>query len=203
MKKIICFGDTITEMGFVIELRGYAAQLADRYVRRADVLVRGFTGYTTREALKVLPLSVLDERPDLVILAFGVNDSALPGQLQHIPEDEYRRNLQEMASQIACAGAWLVIVTPPPVDEVRIKSRTMAATARYARIGVEVAQEMNVPVVNLFEKLQEEVDWEKSCLLDGLHLSATGMNRLYEELATVLDRIQPLESYPRLGVNGI
>ena len=42
MKKIICFGDSITEMGFVIEVRGFVAQLADRYARRADVLVFRF-----------------------------------------------------------------------------------------------------------------------------------------------------------------
>ena len=96
MKKIICFGDSITEMGYVIELRGFAAQLADRYTRRADVLLRGFTGYTTREARKILPSAVLAEQPDFVIMFLGVNDSALPGQLQHVPVEEYKENLQDM-----------------------------------------------------------------------------------------------------------
>lgn len=202
MKKIICFGDTITEMGFVIELRGFAAQLADRYTRRADVLLRGFTGYTTREAAKILK-AVLAEKPDFVIMFFGLNDSALPGQIQHVPVEEYRRNLSDMASQIASAGAWVVLVTPPPVDERRIKSRSMAHTAQYAQACLELAGEMHIPVVDLFQKLQEEKGWTKACLLDGLHLSANGMNKLYEELAMALDRIHALDGFDRLGVDGI
>lgn len=203
MKKIICFGDTITEMGFVIELRGFVAQLADRYVRRADVLCRGFTGYTTREALRVVKSAVLDEHPDFVILSIGMNDSALPGQIQHVPAEEYRRNLQEMAQQIACAGAWLVLVTPPPVDEKRIKNRRMEHTALYAAACRDIAREMNVPCVDLFSRLQEETDWPKACFVDGLHLSHNGMNRLYEELAMALDRIQRLDAFERMGVDGI
>lgn len=203
MKRIICFGDTITEMGFVIELRGYVAQLADRYSRRADVLARGFTGYTTREAKKVLKAAVLDEKPDLVILAFGLGDSALPGQIQHVPLPEYKQNLRDIGAQIASGGAWLVMVTPPPVDEKLVKSHTLAHTAEYARLCIKVAEGMNVPAVNLFDLLQQEKNWTRTCLLDGLHLSAAGMNRLYEELARALDRIQPLDAFDRIGVNGI
>jgi len=203
MRKIVCFGDTITEMGSVLELRGFAAQLADRYVRRADVLIRGFTGYTTNEAVKILKSAVLDEQPDFVIMFFGMNDSALPGQIQHVPVKQYRRNMREMAQKVAMAGAWLVVVTPPPVDEKRIKSREMEHTALYADAARQVASDMQVPVVDLFSKIQEEENWPKTCLLDGLHLSANGMNRLYEELAKTLDRMKPLEDFERISVNGI
>jgi isoamyl acetate esterase len=203
MKKIVCFGDTITEMGYVVELRGYVAQLADRYIRRADVIAYGFTGYTTREARKILKAGVLAEKPDFVILFFGTNDSVLPGQIPHVPVKEFKRNLEEMASEIASAGAWLVLVTPPPVDEKKIKSRTMVHTEQYAQACLDVARDMNLPAVDLFHALQEEKDWRKTCLLDGMYLAAPGMNRLYEELAVALDKIQQLESFERLGVDGI
>ena len=203
MKKIICFGDSITEMGFVIEVRGYVAQLADRYARRADVLARGFSGYTTREAVKILDSAVLAEKPDLVILFFGANDSALPGQIQHVPLQEYRDHLVDMASRIAVAGAWLVLVTPPPVNEKLIKNRTLGNTATYAKTCIDIARDMNLPVVDIFMKLQEEPHWEKTALIDGLHLSAIGMTRLYEELAKALDQIQPLNSVERMEVDGI
>jgi lysophospholipase L1-like esterase len=203
VKKILCFGDTSTEMGAVIELRGFVAQLMDRYVRRADVLLRGFTGYTTREALRILKTAVLDERPDFVVLFFGTNDSALPGQIQHVPVAEYRENLQRMATEIVTAGAWILFVTPPPVDERRVRSRTMDHTALYAQACREVAEEMRAPLVDLFERLQREPDWAKKCLLEGLHLSSLGMNILYEELARALDGIKPLDQFDRLQVDGI
>jgi lysophospholipase L1-like esterase len=108
-----------------------------------------------------------------------------------------------MASRIAVAGAWLVLVTPPPVNEKLIKSRTLGNTAAYAKICIDVAREMNLPVVDLFMKLQEERNWEKTTLIDGLHLSANGMTRLYEELAMLLDKIQPLDSFERMEIDGI
>ena len=203
MRKIVCFGDSITEMGFVIEVRGYVAQLADRYARRADVLARGFSGYTTREAVRILDAAVLMEKPDIVILFFGANDSVVPGQFQHVPLQDYRKNLLDMASRIAVSGAWLILVTPPPVSERLIKNRTLGTTAAYARTCIDVAREMNLPVVDLFMKLQEEPEWEKNALIDGLHLSANGMTRLYEELAAALDKLHPLESLERMGVDGV
>ena len=203
MKKIICFGDSITEMGFVIEVRGFVAQLADRYARRADVLARGFSGYTTREAVKILEEAVLAEKPDVVILFFGANDSTLPGQIQHVPLREYKKNLHEMAYALAVAGAWVILVTPPPVNEKLIKSRTQGNTGAYAKACLDVAREMNLPAVDLFMKLQEEPGWEKSALIDGLHLSANGMTRLYEELAMTLDKLKPLDSFERMAIDGI
>lgn len=190
-------------MGAVIEIRGFVAQLMDRYVRRADVLLRGFSGYTTREALRILKTAVLSEHPDFVILFLGANDSALPGQIQHVPVAEYQDNLRALATEIVTAGAWVIFVTPPPVDERRVRSRTMEHTALYAQACREVAADMRAPLVDLFERLQRESDWAKTCLLEGLHLSAFGMNILYEEVARALDGIKPLDQFERLNVNGL
>jgi lysophospholipase L1-like esterase len=203
MKKIICFGDCITEMGTSVELRGFILQLADRYARRADVLARGFSGYTTNEGRTILERAVLDEQPDFVVMLFGANDSVLPGQIQHVPLDRYRHNLERMAEKIAVMGAWLVLVTPPPVYELKTKSRTMENTEEYCRACFEVGLEMNLPVVDLFHGIQEEEDWKETCLMNGIHLSARGMDYLYRELSSALDDIIPLTDLKRMGVNGI
>ena len=203
MKKIVCFGDTITEMGLVAETRGYVARLAERYVRRADVLARGFSGYTTREALLIVDEAVLIDQPAFAIIFFGLNDSVLPDQFQHVPLEEYRANLESLASRIACSGAWLVLVTPPPFDERKTHSRTMAHTEQYALACYEVGLEMNLPVVDLFHLIQQQPHWEQKCLLDGIHLSGTGMDILYEALVNELDRQMPLTRLPRLSVDGL
>ncbi|NCC52524.1 MAG: hypothetical protein EOM20_15080 [Spartobacteria bacterium] len=203
MKKIVCFGDSITEMGTSIGLRGYVAQLSDRYVRRADVLARGFSGYTTREAIRLIQPAVLNEHPDFVVMAFGANDSVLCDQIQHVPLDEYRSNLEKMASDIACVGAWLILVTPPPVSEVKTKSRTLDHTGQYARACYELGLEMHLPVIDLFHRIQEEEDWEKQCMLDGIHLDAPGMDILYQEITALLDKMMPMSKLEQLGVDGI
>jgi lysophospholipase L1-like esterase len=190
-------------MGTLLEIEGFIAQLADRYTRRADVLARGFSGYTTRDALQIIRKAVLDEKPDCVIMAFGANDSVLPGQIQHVPLEEYRENIETMASQIACIGAWLVLVTPPPVHELKTKSRTMEHTETYALSCYEAGLEMNVPVVDLFHVIQEQPEWETECMMDGIHLTRRGMELFYGELKKTLERLMPLAQMQRLEVNGI
>ena len=200
MKKIICFGDTITEMGTVVELRGYVAQLADRYVRRADVLARGFSGYTTRDARRVLEAAVLSEKPDAVVLQFGGEDCVLPEQVQYVPLEEFADNLASMASDIACTGAWLVMVSPPPVNERLTHSRTLQNSARYLEACRAVADEMNVPIIDLFNGVQAIPDWEDTVMLNGIHLAAAGMDYLYEEVAKALDRLMPFSELEYLGL---
>ncbi|KAJ2715989.1 isoamyl acetate-hydrolyzing esterase [Coemansia spiralis] len=50
---LIAFGDSITEGGNSAANRGFVVRLADIFTRRLDVLNRGFSGYTTRNALTV------------------------------------------------------------------------------------------------------------------------------------------------------
>lgn len=203
MKKIICFGDTITEMGVVTESRGYIPRLAERYVRRADVLVRGFSGYTSRDALAIVDEAVVQEHPACVLVQFGLQDSVLPAQFLHVPVDEFSANMEELVSRIACSGAWLVLVTPPPVDERRTRTRTMEHTETYVSACLNVGASMNVPVVNLFRLISHHDYWEKRCLSDGVHLSAIGMDILYDALVPELDEQIPLQALPRFGVPGI
>lgn len=203
MKKIICFGDTVTEMGLVVESRGFVARLAERYTRRADVLARGFSGYTTREALTVLDEAVLAEHPHIVIVHFGGNDSVTANQMTHVPLDEFKNNLTKIATEIALSGAWLILLTPLPVDERKTRSRKMALTESYARACFEIGMEMNLPVLNLFHRIQEEADWEKRSLLDGIHLTPHGMDILYEMIVAEMDKQFPLQQLARLGVPNI
>ena len=43
--QIVLFGDSITQRGFAAG--GWGARLADHYVRKADIINRGFSGYNS------------------------------------------------------------------------------------------------------------------------------------------------------------
>ncbi len=49
----VLFGDSITQRGFAPG--GWAARLADKYSRRADVVNRGYSGYNSALATHLLP----------------------------------------------------------------------------------------------------------------------------------------------------
>ncbi|XP_060042996.1 isoamyl acetate-hydrolyzing esterase 1 homolog isoform X2 [Erinaceus europaeus] len=79
--RVLLFGDSITQFSF--QQGGWGASLADKLVRKCDVLNRGFSGYNTRWAKIILPRLIrkgnsLDNLVAVTIF-FGANDSALKG----------------------------------------------------------------------------------------------------------------------------
>lgn len=70
-------------------------------------MLRGYSGYNTRWALRVLDevLSSVDSPPSpaALTLFFGANDAALADRssaFQHVPLHEYRRNLMDLIARI-------------------------------------------------------------------------------------------------------
>ncbi|KAF9947236.1 hypothetical protein BGZ72_010752 [Mortierella alpina] len=53
--SFLLHGDSITQYSFDVAERGFGAQLAHLFQRRLDVINRGFSGYTTEQAIHLLP----------------------------------------------------------------------------------------------------------------------------------------------------
>ncbi|PNW78398.1 hypothetical protein CHLRE_09g399073v5 [Chlamydomonas reinhardtii] len=216
--RIILFGDSLTERGFD-QPGGWAAYMAANYTRRADVVNRGMSGYNTRWAVQVLPYvfgqptasagsggsgggaGALAGQVLFATLFFGANDAARKegpehSARQHVPVDEYGRNLREMVSYMRATGiSRILLLTPPPVWAPGRRKhmlwrvgeaskdwpldRTQEATQPYARAAAEAAQELGVPCLDLNTLLQQEEDWGERLLCDGLHLTPTGQEKLW------------------------
>ncbi|XP_017978038.1 PREDICTED: GDSL esterase/lipase At5g45920 isoform X1 [Theobroma cacao] len=128
--KIYLFGDSITEESF--RDGGWGASLANLFSRTVDVVLRGYSGYNSRWALKVLdrvfPAAEsggsdgASPPPLAVTVFFGANDACLPDRyaaFQHVPVDEYQQNLHSIVSSLK--KRWpktlILLITPPPIDE--------------------------------------------------------------------------------------
>eukprot|EP00729_Bicosta_minor_P019766 gene19766-14296_t len=207
MPSIVLFGDSITQGAWSAgDGPGWAAMLAERYVRRADIINRGYSGYTTRWALQQLPHDFPAATPNpaaLVTVFLGANDSALEGlnPRQHVPLDEYRKNLKTIIEHIQATGA--KAITPPPVnadgwkafmqtrDATQQGDRDNSVTAQYAEAAKSVAAELGCGAVDLWTTMQEarqapESGWH-TFLSDGLHLTAAGNAFVFERLVEVID----------------
>ncbi|XP_022142322.1 GDSL esterase/lipase At5g45920 isoform X2 [Momordica charantia] len=184
--KIYLFGDSITEFSFADG--GWGAALAHHFSRRVDVVVRGYSGYNTRWALKVLERVFPeycdgggDGAPLAVTVFFGANDACLPdgyGAFQHVPLHEYKQNLNSIVSffKKKWPATRILLITPPPIDEEGrllnpyIKNpsnepeRTNNAAGDYAKACIAVATECGVPVIDIWTKMQQIPGWEKACL---------------------------------------
>ena len=200
--QIICFGDSITQNGSAPE--GFVTALSHYFTRRADVLNRGYSGYTTRSLLKAL--RQLDPGhagflssspfPTLLTLCLGANDRVLPQFPQHVPLLEFRENLETLIGMLRPRDATspsLLLITPPQVDperwgRARQSKRQVAELTvfhdteialQYAQAVKEVALQLSIPCVDLWSLTTHA---KHDPLVDGLHLSAYGNLQLFKAL---------------------
>ena len=114
--SIVLFGDSITQNSFAED--GFGARLAHRYSRRADVINRGLSGYTTRFARHAVPHLPLSTTTLLTVIFFGANDAVLADadSHHHVPLDEYEEHLVAMIHDVRMrTSGRIILVAPPPV----------------------------------------------------------------------------------------
>ncbi|KAJ3697051.1 hypothetical protein LUZ61_000756 [Rhynchospora tenuis] len=102
---IVLFGSSIVQFSFGDG--GWGAILAHHYSRQADVVLRGYGGWNSRQALQVLTTVFPKDapvQPSLVIVYFGGNDSSIPlpndSSSPHVPLSEYKENMREIGLYI-------------------------------------------------------------------------------------------------------
>jgi len=186
--QILLIGDSLTQ--YAVKMGGWAQHLGDWYLHRADILVRGFSGYTTQTVQRALELlfaaelgTIISNAPHVVTLCFGANDSACIESSQHVPLDDYKNNLQKIVQylqQHLTGMKKLVLITPPPVhqatwDKVSIEKgdkwgyRTCDTTRQYAQAVKSVANQFNLQCVDLWEEFDKNSGstWAADFYVDG------------------------------------
>ncbi|KAI3395288.1 hypothetical protein diail_1486 [Diaporthe ilicicola] len=159
--QVVLFGDSLFE-GCVDVQDGFSfyATLQKHCLRRYDVVNRGFSGYNTSQALKILEDLFPEPGPgtpkmEYLIVLLGANDAAIPldDDNQSVPLEQYKANLAAVVGhpRVAAHGAKVLVVTPPPLDEIRRAEldgpqygravREQARSAEYSQAAREVAAE--------------------------------------------------------------
>lgn len=209
-RTAILFGDSITQEASDPSRDGWVSSLSAYWVRRIDVVNRGFGGYNSRWGLKIFKDAVLRERPDVIIIFFGANDAVDQRVPQSVPLEEYRENLRTMVLEIQnkLPSAETILMTPPPVYEPVLEEnnklkgkdilsdRSCARTEKYASVVLSLADELHVHSVDNFYSMDPTKSSREEYLRDGLHLSAAGNRKVYGNLVALLER-----SLPHLDAN--
>lgn len=204
-RRVVFFGDSITQHGFNTEISGWVAMLAHWWSRRVDVINRGYSGYNSRWALQIVDKVVPSQRPDLVFVFFGANDAVDRSVLQHVPLDEFKRNMAAIVAALRAGApdAALVLITPPPVWEEQLQffnsnkgkplllDRSNERTQQYAQAVQALGQQAGLPVVDAWTVLEGPTARRAQYLSDGLHLSAQGCAALFAEIKEVLLQSAP------------
>jgi acyl-CoA thioesterase I len=140
--RIVAFGDSITaggdasEPGLIFWER-WADSLRRQYPRATIESVNGATGGdTTAQGLQRLEEKVLRQKPDLVLVGFGMNDHNR--ESYGVPLKTFADNLETLIDRIRAAGAEAVLFSAfPPNPKWHFGSHQMEA---YAAATEQVAR---------------------------------------------------------------
>jgi lysophospholipase L1-like esterase len=150
--KVIAYGDSITAGGEAsrVELeytpRWIREVLKPKFPNSEITFENGATGGdTTAQGVQRLEQKVLTRSPDLVLIAFGMNDNNVSG----VPLAQFQHNLRGMIADIRRrTGAEVILLsTFPPNPEWHFNSHQMQS---YAKATKDVAAEVNAPYADVF-----------------------------------------------------
>ncbi|MCK5805126.1 MAG: discoidin domain-containing protein [Lentisphaeria bacterium] len=206
--KIVCLGDSITRgvRGGVTARQTYEHHLQQwlgEHVTPVEVINKGIGGERTDQALKRLASDIITQRPDIVTVMYGTNDSAIDaGKTEpRLPLARYEANLHTIVARLRAAGIRPVLMTSPPLcpkfvyrkREPYVTKGVNHQLVRYVRRVPLVAAKEHVALVDNFAK------WAELALLgqdlnalttDGCHPNPDGhlfiARTMYPVLALLL-----------------
>lgn len=206
-KKFLLFGDSITEYAFDPEHFTVGSALTNAYTRKLDIIQRGYAGYNSRWAIRILEKIIEQHGNDIVIgtIFFGSNDSVEKGP-QRVPLPEFVNNIKKMIGMMKQANIKPIVVGPGLIDRDVwdvLKSeeiekgwiRTNQFFKEYVDALIDLTKDENVPFVNLQQSFLEISEannekWQKY-LIDGLHFSGDGYRIFFERLMEMIELYYP------------
>jgi acyl-CoA thioesterase-1 len=143
IRRVVAFGDSIVQgYGVRVGWPGYlAGELRSRFPG-VTVINAGRAGDTMAAGASRLDRDVSVHRPDLVLVAFGLNDMRL-----RVPPVQFQRDTGEIVDRIRRAGGEPILLT---TTRVRGGSNLKAALDRYNDDIRAVAAEKKVLLVDVY-----------------------------------------------------
>lgn len=211
---VATFGDSTTAArpGVI----SYTEQIAPRFLgsrlRPRFVHSAGMEGGTTEHARQRFQKEVLDEKPSVVMIQFGVNDSMAdvwlvpPVTKPRTRPEVFEENIRFFIKECRAVGASVVLMTPqqlrwtPKLGKLfgrhpyrpNEERGLCVLLEEYVQVLRRVAEEWAVPFVDVYALYDA---WEKShrrssveLLVDGIHPNTAGHTLTAEALLPYLQR---------------
>jgi len=197
--RLVALGDSLTYGYGVLSHVAFPARLAAELPEKQPetnwkIYNRGINGETTREALLRLENGVLKLKPHICTILLGSNDSAL-NEGQYRTPWEYEKNLRTIIEQLLAKkhgdpfhqGFCLpLLITPPPVvDTDFYPFTTTDRLERFRDIVLKLAEEYQLPVIDIFQtftdihKNEGFEAYDALFQFDGVHWSNHGYDVFY------------------------
>jgi len=166
---IVTFGDSVTaKRGSTAVYTKLLAEELSFDGKDVKVINAGIGGHTTKNGKSRFQKDVLDVKPDVVVIMFGINDAAVdvwrkpPAKTPRVALAEYRLNLTEMVKALRKQGARVVLMTSNPIHWAP-KTRELYGKSPYKPDEVDG---FNVLLREYVVAVREIADKEKVELVD-------------------------------------
>lgn len=203
-RKFLILGDSISQFGFS-EDGGWVCRVANLLQRKCDIVNRGFSGYNT-DNIRVMMPSLMKELQGQEIcgatILLGSNDSVTSDGIQHVPVAQYTENLSYIVDYLikstGLSSNKIILITLPKKDDLEwaeaLKSLAPGQPSfhfdrnvtDYVNAVKHVAESKGTLVADMNARMQSLGDEYKSFLCDGLHLSKTGSQLLFDILEPLI-----------------
>ena len=187
-KKVIFFGDSITQMG--VNKNGYISLLKNIVdSNKFQLIGAGVGGNKVYDLYLRMEDDVLNKKPDLVFIYVGINDVWHKlGARTGTDYDKYLKFYQALINKIQANGSKVVLCTPTVIGEKKNNVNEVDSDLNLYAKGVrELAAKNNLPLCDLrkafvdYENANNIEDKEKGILtVDKVHLTEIG-NKLVAE----------------------
>lgn len=181
-KKVIFFGDSITQQG--VGKNGYITQLKKSLDSNQYQLIgAGIGGNKVYDLYLRIEEDVLVKKPDLVFIYVGINDVWHKlGARTGTDYDKYLKFYQALIHKIQANGSKIVLCTPTVIGEKKNDANEVDADLNQYAQGIrELAAKNNLPLCDLrkafvdYENANNPADVEKGILTtDKVHLNDNG-----------------------------
>ncbi|MDT0453282.1 GDSL-type esterase/lipase family protein [Streptomyces hesseae] len=183
-QRIVIVGDSIA-YGRCDPQGGWAARLATAHIAANELAHRVFNlaipGSTLVDVSEQTPALLAPRLPDTLLVAAGINDSALPNGLTHLAD-----SLGSLAATALSHNARLVVAGPTWLDEERAPVYEGLCFTRARALELRESlrawcDENHVDFLDMWEPLRERTH----LLVDGLHPGAEGHEALHQHLSAL------------------
>mgnify|MGYP003411684578 FL=1 len=192
-KKIIFFGDSITQAG--VAPNGYITLLQQMLVKNGkdkafDLIGAGIGGNKIYDLYLRLEDDVLSKKPDLVFIYVGINDVWHKRSYgTGTDPDKFEKFYNKIIDKIQSTGAKVVICTPTVVGEKKGYVNELDGDLnKYSEIVRQIAKNKKVELIDLHKTIVDYINAhnpenKSSGILttDGVHMTDEGNRFLAEQ----------------------
>ncbi len=200
-KRILFFGDSITQMG--VNKGGYIDRIqqtlndkgvADQY----ELLGAGVGGNKVYDLYLRLEDDVMSKKPDMVFIYIGINDVWHKTSGTGTDIDKYEKFYVAIIKKLQAQGAQLVLCTPSVIGEKKNNANAQDADLNaYSDVVRKLAASYQCKLVDLrksfisYEEENNSADKESGVLTtDRVHLNDAGNQLVAAEMMKALGIVQ-------------